>query len=153
MVAKGLHGKHRGPLLDCYRHDLFRKRPEMRVHDIDRHLHRVETEAMLLPDREHAKMHRRVLMTGKPDVADLAGLTRGDRRFKRAAWRKDAVWVLHPNHLVKLDQINDIGLQSAERLLQLKVVGFFSPAVHLGHQEDLVAIPVTQRLAHSDLAD
>ena len=47
-------------------------------------------------------MDQRVLVAGKADVADLAGLLRRQHRFHRAARREDAVRVFHPDDLVKL---------------------------------------------------
>src|ERR1700677_4212663 len=101
----------------------------MRIHDVDRHLYRVEMEAVLLSRRKHPEMDRWILMTGKPDVANLARFPCGDRSLKCAAGRKDAIRVFQPNHFVELDQINHIGLQAPERLLQLKVVSLFGPAI------------------------
>src|ERR1700679_2749266 len=115
MIAKGLHRQHTNSLLDRDRHDVFGKRAEMRVHDIDRHLYSVEMEAMLLSSRKHSEMHCRILVAGEPDVANLACFTGGDRSFKRSPGRKNAVRIFQANHLVKLDQIDHISLQPPER--------------------------------------
>jgi hypothetical protein len=54
---------------------------------------------------------------------------------------------------VELDQIDHIGLQPPERLLQLKVVSLFGSAIHLSHQENLTAIAVAQGLPHADFTN
>ena len=63
------------------------------------------------------------------------------------------VRIFQPNDFVELDQIDDVGLQSPERLLQLKVVSRFGSAIHLRHQENLAAIAVVQCLTHADFAN
>ena len=69
----------------------FGERAEVRVHHVDRHLHGVEAEAMLLGDLEHVQVDLRILVPGEADVADLAGLLRLHRRVDRAIFGKDAV--------------------------------------------------------------
>src|SRR5258708_30786392 len=137
MVTKSLHREHSNPLLDCDWHDLPGERPEVRIHDIDWHLYRVEMEAVRLSSREHPEMHRWILVAGKPDVANLARLTCGNRSLKRSAGSKDAVRIFQPNDFVELHQIDDLRLQSPQSLLQLKLVSPFVSAIHLPHHESL----------------
>jgi hypothetical protein len=47
----------------------------MSIHDVDRHLYRVEMEAVLLSHHKDPEMHLRILMTREPDVANLARFT------------------------------------------------------------------------------
>src|SRR5271156_4288408 len=115
MVAKGLHRQNGDSLLDRDRHDILGKRAEMRIHDINRHLNRVEMKAVMLGHGEHSEMYRWIFMSGKPDVTNLARLPCSDRSFKRSSGRKDAVRVFQPNHFVKLHEIDHIGLQATER--------------------------------------
>ena len=51
-----------------------------------------------------------------------------------------------------LQQIDTVRLQSLERLVDLFRRGVLRAAVDLCHQEDLLAIPIAERLAHADLA-
>src|SRR5271156_2625621 len=153
MVTKGLHRQNADSLLDRDRHDILGKRAEMRIHDIYRHLYSVEMKAVLLGHGKHAEMYRWIFMPGKPDVTNLAHFPCCNRSLKRSAGRKDAVRVFQPDHFVKLREVDHIGLQAPERLLQLKVVSLFGSAIHLGHQENLAAIAVAQCLTHADFTN
>ena len=51
-----------------------------------------------------------------------------------------------------LHEIDAIGLQPAQRLVELPRRLRFDAAVDLGHEEDLLAVAVPERLAHPDLA-
>ena len=86
----------------------------MRIHNIDRHLYRVEMEAVFLSRRKHPEMHCRILVSGKSDVANLARFTGGNRGLKCSTGCKNPVRIFHPNDLVELDQVDDIGLQPSE---------------------------------------
>ena len=90
----------------------------------------------------------------KPMKRTLPSLFRLQHRLRGAAGGEDAIRVVGPGHLVDLPEIEVVGLQPAQALLQLDhrvrrraVVG----AV-LGHQEDLVAVAILrQRHAHAPL--
>ncbi len=56
-----------------------------------------------------------------------------------------------PDHFVKLHQVDVIGLQPLQRLVELATVGALL-AVDLGHQENLLAVAVPQSLPHPDFA-
>jgi len=94
----------------------------------------------------------RILVPGEADVAQLARCARLDQRGVRAFAIEHAVRIFEADHLVVLDQIDAVGLQAVERLVQLPRRLLLRAAVDLGHQEHLVAIPVGERLAHADLA-
>ena len=79
-------------------------------------------------------------------------MSRLDQRGVGALVVEDPVRILEANDLVMLHQIDAIGLQTAQRLVELPRRLAFRAAVDLGHQEDLVAIAVAERLAHADLA-
>jgi hypothetical protein len=53
---------------------------------------------------------------------------------------------------VVLEQVDDIGLEALEALVDLLGGGLLRPAVDLVHQEDLLAVAILQGLAHADLA-
>ena len=104
------------------------------------------------PCGKHAAEDGRALVPGEADEADLALLFRLQHRLGRAAGGEDAIRVVGEGHLVDLPEIEVVGLQPAQALLQLDhrvgrraVVG----AV-LGHQEDLVAVAILrQRVPHA----
>ena len=54
--------------------DELREAAEVRVHDVDRHLHRIEMEAMVLRHFQHVEVDVRIFVSGESDEADLAGL-------------------------------------------------------------------------------
>jgi hypothetical protein len=134
------------------RQHLALEAPEVCVHHVERHLDRVEAEAVRLRGVEHPVVHRRILVAGEADEADLARLARGGERLDRAALGEDAVGILEPDRLVDLHQVDVVGAESAERLVDLPRGGVAGAAVDLRHQEDLVAIAVEQRFAHALLA-
>jgi hypothetical protein len=53
---------------------------------------------------------------------------------------------------VELHQVDAIGLQPAQRLVDLARRALLAAAVDLGHEKRFVAIAVAQRLSHADLA-
>jgi hypothetical protein len=151
-VAHRLHGERSDLLLQEHRQHLMLEAPEVGVHHVERHLDGIEVDAMRPRGVEHPEMHVGVLVPGEPDVPDLARLLRLRHRLVCAAVREDAIRVLEADHLVVLQQIEVVGLQAPERLVDLPRRGLPGPAVDLGHQEDLVAVAVPERLAHADLA-
>src|ERR1700686_3890418 len=64
-------------------------------------------------------MDFRALVTGESDIAYLAGLSRLEHRFNRAARSENQLGVGVANDFAKLNQIDSIGLQPAERVVQL----------------------------------
>jgi hypothetical protein len=57
----------------------------VRVEDVERHLDGVEREPVLPGDFDHMQMVVGMLVPGKPDVAQLAGGFRRDRRLECSA--------------------------------------------------------------------
>ena len=103
------------------RHDALLEAVEMRVHDVERHLHGVEAEAVPVGRLEHVAMDRRALVAGEADVADLALLARPQHGLQRAAWREHALGIVHADDLVELQQVDVIGLQALQRFLDLRI--------------------------------
>src|SRR5438045_2873422 len=97
-------------------------------------------------------MDARILVSGEADVAELARLARLDERSIRTLGVEDPVRILETDHLVVLDQIDAVGLQSAERVVELSRRLLLRSAIDLRHQKDLVAVSVAKCLPHSDLA-
>ena len=60
-------------------------------------------------------------MSGKPDVANLAGFFRRKGRLRRAPFGKDAVGIVEPDNFVKLKQVDMVHLEAFQRLFKLLV--------------------------------
>ena len=97
-------------------------------------------------------MNHRIFVPRESDVADLTGLLGLEHGLLRAALSEDPVRVLQADDLMVLHQIHVIGLQALERFVDLLGSSLFGAAIDLGHEENLVPVPVAQRLAHADLA-
>src|SRR5208282_5541111 len=145
------HAEHSNSFFYKNRQNLMLETVEMGVHDVQGHLHRVELKSMLRSHCQHPKMDRRVLVTRKSDVTNLAGLPGLDHRFHATTRPKDALGVFHSNNLVELQEINVVGIQAPKGFLNLLAGGGFRPPIYLGHEEDLLPVAVTQGLAHAQL--
>jgi hypothetical protein len=55
------------------------------------------------------------------------------------------IGILHPDVFVILDQINMIGLEAAQRFIDLARGGDFRASVELSHQERFAPVPIAQR--------
>ena len=91
-------------------------------------------------------------MSREADVADLPGLPCGDERLDRAPRREDALGVGFADDLVDLHEIDPVGLEALERLVDLPRRGLALAAVDLRHEEDAVAVAVAERPPHPPLA-
>src|SRR3989454_7184074 len=92
------------------------------------------------------------LVAGEPDVAVLAGALRRYHRFQRTVGPEHPLRVRHPDHLVELHEVDAVGLEPAQRLIDLLRRRVLVATVDLGHEKHFVAIAVAQRLSHADLA-
>ena len=106
VVAEGLHREDADSLLEGDGHDLMREGAEVGVHDVDRHLHGVEVEVVLLGDFEHAEVDGGVFVAGEADVANLAGFAGGDGCVDGAVVGEDAVGVFQADDFVELDEVD-----------------------------------------------
>src|SRR5271165_1773242 len=97
---------------------------------------------MLIRNLEHMSVDLGTLVTGEPDVACFALLARPKHGFERATWREDALGLFHADHFVELQEVDVIGLQALQRLLELPSGAFGAATIDLGHQERLVSIAV-----------
>src|SRR5258708_2118930 len=110
----------------------------MRVHDIQRHLHGVEQEAMLSRYVEHVQMDVGILVSGEADISDLARSLRVDERAIGTFLVEDSMWIVIPEDLVMLYEIDAIGLEPLERLVELPHRCRVRSPVDLRHQKDLL---------------
>ncbi len=151
-ITQALHPQDTNALFDQFGDNQIREAAVVRVHDVDGHLHGRELETMFAGDFEHMQMDLGIFMSCEADVPEFAGLLGLDKGRLRSLFVKDAVRVVVADHLMMLDQVDAVGLQALERLINLASRLGLRPAVDLGHQEDLLAIPVAERLAHADFA-
>src|SRR5438094_7133206 len=92
------------------------------------------------------------LVASEPYVADLAGALRRYHRFQRTVGPEHPLRVRHPDHLVELHEVDAVGLEPAQRLIDLLRRRVLVATVDLGHEKHVVAIAVAQRLSHAELA-
>ena len=71
-------------------------------------------------DLEHVQVDGGALVAGEADETDLAGLLRGEQRLDGAAGREDPIGSSVRMILVDLHQIDVVGLQAAQRLVELR---------------------------------
>src|SRR5437660_3328981 len=91
----------------------------MRVHDIQRHLYAVEHEAVLSRHVEHVQMDLGILVSREADIPDLARSLRVDERTIGAFLVEDPMWIVVAQDLMMLYEIDAIGPQPRERLVEL----------------------------------
>src|SRR6266851_3457355 len=95
-------------------------------------------------------MDVRTLVSCEADEADLARLPRIQDGLHPSAFGKNAIRVGVANHFVELEEINPVGLKTAQRLVDLACSGGFGAPVDLGHKKGFLAIAVAQRVTHAD---
>src|SRR5581483_4696710 len=111
-----------------------------------------EPEPVLGRHLQHPQVNHRVFVPGEADEPRLARLLGRQYRLLRPARREDAVRVFQADDFVVLEQVQVVGLESLERLVDLLGRLLLRPAVDLGHQEHFVAVAVLERLTHPLLA-
>ena len=84
----------------------------MGVHDIQRHLHRVEMEIIFRGRLEHPKVNEWILVSGETDVADFTGLASLQHGFLSSALAKNSVRIVRSNYFMMLEQVDVVGLKS-----------------------------------------
>ena len=103
---------------------------------------------------EHLEVDRRVLVAGEAEEADLAVLQGLEAGVDGPVLGEDPVGVVVVDDLVELPEVEVVGLEPAEAVLQVRLGLLGGPAADLGHEEDLVAAaPLGQGLAHPLLGD
>src|SRR5439155_14302202 len=151
-IAEGLHPQDPDPLLHEDGQDLPLEALEVSVHHVQRHLDRVEPEPVLRSRLEHLQVDRGILVSREADVPDPPRFLGLEGRLDRAPLGEDSVRILHPDDLVELQEVDDVRLESVERLLDLP--GGRRPGLHvdLGHQEGPLPVAIPEGLSHPNLA-
>src|ERR1700730_154006 len=93
-----------------------------------------------------------ILVSGEADIPELASLLPVDERAIGPFVVEDSMRIVVAHDLVMLDEIDAIGLQPLERLVELPHRFRVRPPVDLRHQKDLVAVAIPERLSHPGLA-
>src|SRR5580698_9076811 len=97
-------------------------------------------------------MHQWIFVPRESDEADLSRLLGFHQSFQWPIRRKETVRILQADIFVILDQVDVIGPQAPQGLIDLAGGRFLGAPVELGHQEHLVAITIPQSRAHPPLA-
>src|SRR5438034_4490260 len=124
----------------------------MRVHYIQRHLHGVEQEAVRSRHVEHVQMDVGILVSREADIPDLARSLRVDERTIGAFLVEDTMWIVIPQDLVMLHEIDAIGPQPLERLIELSHRFRVRSPVDLRNQKDLLPVAIPERLSPAGFA-
>src|SRR6266850_3743843 len=93
-----------------------------------------------------------ILVSRKADIPNLARSLPVDERTIGAFLVEDSMWIVIPQDLVMLHEIDAIGLQPRERLVELPRRFRVRSPVDLGHQKDLPPVAIPECLSHSGLA-
>jgi hypothetical protein len=124
----------------------------VRVHHVERQLRGVERHAVLARHLERVQVDARVLVPGEAQVAHLPRGLRLHERGVRPVLGEDPVRVLVAQHLVVLHEVDAVGAEPPQRLVELPRRLALGAAVDLRHQEDAVAVAVRERAPHPALA-
>ncbi len=103
--------------------------------------------------REHLEVDVRILVAGESDEAHLPLLLRLRQRFDRAVRSEVQIRIVVVDHFVDLPQVEVIGLQPAQRVVQLLERDLFAAAVRADfrHHERAIALSA-QRASQALLA-
>ena len=142
--AETLHADDADTLLEADGDDGFLEAAVEGVADVDGHLGGVPGVGLV----EHLEMDLRILVAGEADEANLAGFLGFESRFEAALF-EDPVGIVVVDHFVELPEIEVVGLEATEGLVEIaQRTGVVAFAV-LGHEEDLIAAVIHfQSFAH-----
>jgi hypothetical protein len=126
-VSHRLHAQHADIVLHQDGQHFFLKAIEVRVHEVERHLHGIEMEVILFRLLKHVKVNVRVLVAGEADVPDLARPFCVEKGLHGASRRKDAVGILEANDFVVLQKVYVVYLKALQRFVDL-FGGFLWPS-------------------------
>src|SRR5262249_22632822 len=94
----------------------------------------------------------RVFVPSETDVAELAGLASLDERPMRAVFVEDAMRVFVSQHFMVLDEIDAVGLEAAQRLVELTRGLLGRSSIDLRQHEAFLTKSAAERRAHAPLA-
>src|SRR5689334_3068753 len=97
-------------------------------------------------------MYVRIFVSSESDVTDFPGRARFKQCGVRSLAVKDTVWIVKPDDLMMLDQIDVVDTEATQRFFKLSGSLLFGPSINLGHHKSAFAIAIAQRLAHAFFA-
>src|SRR6202521_4502867 len=97
-------------------------------------------------------MNVRILVSREADIPELACLSPVDKRAIGAFVVEDSMRIVIPQDLMMLHEIDAIGLQPLERLVELPHRFRVGSPVDLRHQKDLLPVAIPERLSPARLA-
>ena len=97
--------------------------------------------------RQHLEVDRAgLLWPVKPRYRVLPAFFAREQRLRGAALGEDPVWIVVPDHFMHLQQIEVVGLEPLQRLVDLPGSRRAVAAVDLRHQEGLAPVAVASAL-------
>src|ERR1700730_1022796 len=95
-------------------------------------------------------MNVRTLVACESDESDLASFLRFQDPLHPPAFGEYTIRIGIANHFMKLEQVDAVSLEPAQRLVYLISSSGFGAPVDLRHQKGFLAVTVAQRVAHAD---
>src|SRR5450759_1960782 len=112
-VRHALHPEYSCFLSYQFRHHLFFKTTIMRIHYVERHLDRVESEPEIRRYFQHMQMDLWVLVPRETYIAEFSRFPGLHERGIGSFVIKDSVRVFVSEHLVMLNEIDHVDLEAA----------------------------------------
>ena len=104
MVSEGFHPEDRDPLLDQDCRHLMLKTSKVGVHNVERHLDRIEMKPMVRSDLQHPEVHDWIFVHSESDMADLASFPGFENRFLSASVGEDSIRIVQPDDFMMLQR-------------------------------------------------
>jgi transcription elongation factor GreA len=145
VAAQRLHPEGGDSAPAAFGQNLLREAQKVRIKRIERHLYRVEREAGL----DHLQVHGGVFVAGETNESDFALLFGFAQSLGCAVWPNEQVGIVVPTNAVDLPEVEVIGLQPSQGLLQhfCRQPSFPAVSADFRHEKDLVAATF-EALAH-----
>src|SRR5579859_6873410 len=144
---QGLHAEYADSALHENRQYGLLEAVVMDVETVQRHLDGIPGEWLV----DHLQMDGWIFVSSETDEADFSRLPSRDERLERATSRNGALGIGGANDFVNLNQIDNVGLETYEALIDLFRRGVGVVAIDFRHEKDALAITVAEGVPHLDL--